>query len=97
MHVIKLETTTTTTIYDFSFQAQAMKAMAKCAEQMGPDVPQDIVLGVADAAFSVLLLGSEGVSSINVPLFVQVLSCFNALNCLVSYSFETGHLDVLAS
>jgi len=40
-------------------QAQAMKAMAKCADQMGPDVPQDIVVGVADAAFSVLLIGSE--------------------------------------
>ena len=36
--------------------------MAKCAAQMGPDVPQDIVLGVADSAFSVLLIGSESVS-----------------------------------
>ena len=36
--------------------------MAKCADQMGPDVPQDIVLGVANAAISVLLIGAESVS-----------------------------------
>ncbi|XP_065066412.1 uncharacterized protein LOC135692255 [Rhopilema esculentum] len=40
-------------------QAKAMKAMAKCANQMGPDTPPEIVSSVATNAFTVLLTGSE--------------------------------------
>ena len=38
-----------------------MKAMAKCANQMGPDTPPEIVTSVATNAFTVLLQGSETV------------------------------------
>ena len=47
-----------------------MKAMAKCAEQMGPDTPADIVNAVATGAMSVILKGVEGVSN-------NVLFCYN--------------------